>query len=117
MKNLFIIILSLFIFYSCGPEEKKENTEQTSNVNQDSSLVVNQNRSETNETGISKSSDKNEVIYKFKKGDEYKYKMTSYSSQDQQVETDTLITLLAVGMFCLGVASLSNFNDEVLDEI
>ncbi len=91
MKNLFIIILSLFIFYSCGSEDKKENTDQTSNVTQDSSLVVNQNRSETNETGISKSTDKNEVIYKFKKGDEYKYKMTSYSSQDQQVETDTLM--------------------------
>ena len=32
-------------------------------------------------------------------------------------DTDTLITLLAIGMFCLGVASLSNFNDEALDEI
>ena len=33
------------------------------------------------------------------------------------VDTDTLITLLAIGMFCLGVASLSEFKDDVLDEI
>jgi hypothetical protein len=32
-------------------------------------------------------------------------------------ETDTILTLLAIGMFCLGVASLSEFKDEALDEI
>lgn len=33
------------------------------------------------------------------------------------VDTNSLITLLAIGMFCLGLASLSAFKDEVLDEI
>lgn len=32
-------------------------------------------------------------------------------------ETDILITLLAIGMFCLGVAALSDFKDEELDQI
>ena len=32
-------------------------------------------------------------------------------------EMDTLITLLAIGMFCLGVAALSNMDDQALDEI
>jgi hypothetical protein len=32
-------------------------------------------------------------------------------------ETDTLITLLAIGMFCLGVASLDQTNEEELDKI
>ena len=32
-------------------------------------------------------------------------------------DTDTMITLLAIGLFCLGVASLSEFKDEALDEI
>ena len=32
-------------------------------------------------------------------------------------DTDTLITLLAIGMFCLGVAALSNFDEEELDKI
>ncbi len=31
--------------------------------------------------------------------------------------TDTLITLLAIGVFCLGLATLSQTNDESLDEI
>jgi hypothetical protein len=33
------------------------------------------------------------------------------------LETETIITLMAVGMFCLGVAALSDFKDDVLDEI
>ena len=33
------------------------------------------------------------------------------------METETVITLMAVGMFCLGVAALSDFKDDVLDEI
>ena len=32
-------------------------------------------------------------------------------------DTDTMITLLAIGLFGLGVASLSEFKDEALDEI
>ena len=32
-------------------------------------------------------------------------------------DTNTIITLLSIGMFCLGVASLSEFKDEALDEI
>lgn len=32
------------------------------------------------------------------------------------VETDTLITLLAIGVFCLGLAALSQVQDEKLDE-
>jgi len=32
-------------------------------------------------------------------------------------EADTLITLLAIGMFCLGVASLSQVREELLDQI
>ena len=32
-------------------------------------------------------------------------------------EPDTVITLLAVGMFCLGIAALSDFKDSILDEI
>lgn len=32
-------------------------------------------------------------------------------------ETDTLITLLAIGLFCLGLAALSQFQDEKLDEV
>ena len=32
-------------------------------------------------------------------------------------DTDTMITLLAIGMFCLGIASLSEFKNEALDEI
>lgn len=32
-------------------------------------------------------------------------------------ETETIITLLAIGMFCLGIAALSDFKDEGLDEI
>jgi hypothetical protein len=31
--------------------------------------------------------------------------------------TDTLITLLAIGMFCLGVAALDGAKEETLDEI
>jgi hypothetical protein len=32
-------------------------------------------------------------------------------------DTDTLITLLAIGMFCLGVAALDQVNEEELDKI
>jgi hypothetical protein len=32
-------------------------------------------------------------------------------------DTDTLITLLAIGMFCLGVAALDGAKEETLDEI
>jgi len=32
-------------------------------------------------------------------------------------EAETLITLLAIGMFCLGVAALDQVNDEELDKI
>jgi hypothetical protein len=32
-------------------------------------------------------------------------------------DADTLITLLAIGLFCLGLASLSQFQDEQLDNI
>lgn len=33
------------------------------------------------------------------------------------VEMETIITLMAIGLFCLGIAALSDFKDEVLDEI
>ena len=33
------------------------------------------------------------------------------------VDTDTLITLLAIGMFCLGLAALDKINEEELDKI
>lgn len=33
------------------------------------------------------------------------------------VDTDTLITLLAIGMFCLGLAALDQVKDEELDKI
>ena len=32
-------------------------------------------------------------------------------------EADTMITLLAIGMFCLGVTALDHVDEEVLDEI
>ena len=32
-------------------------------------------------------------------------------------EMETIITLMAIGMFCLGVAALSDFRDNELDEI
>ena len=32
-------------------------------------------------------------------------------------DTDTLITLLAIGMFCLGVVALNQVNEKELDEI
>ena len=32
-------------------------------------------------------------------------------------ETETLITLLGIGVFCLGLAALSNVDDQALDEI
>jgi hypothetical protein len=33
------------------------------------------------------------------------------------VETDTLIMLLAIGLFCLGVAALSKSDEEALDQV
>ena len=32
-------------------------------------------------------------------------------------DTDTLITLLAIGMFCLGLTTLDQVNEEELDSI
>lgn len=32
-------------------------------------------------------------------------------------EMETVMTLVAIGLFCLGVAALSDFKDDALDEI
>jgi len=32
-------------------------------------------------------------------------------------DTDTLITLLGIGLFCLGLAALNQVNEEELDQI
>jgi uncharacterized protein YxeA len=94
MKNVLILLVLLLLAAACSTDDKKENIEKS---DEESSIVKGDNEEaveiNSDESAASIDAPKvNQVLYKFEAGDELKYRMTSYSTQEQYLETDTAMS-------------------------
>ncbi len=93
MKKTILIFTLMLLMTTCSTDDKKQG-EQIA-VSDSSSSKKSEIASNTEDVIDEPALQKDEMVevkYKFKKGDKYQYRMTSYSSQDQSVVTDTTMS-------------------------
>jgi hypothetical protein len=88
LKNLIVLVAFSLIFISCG--EKNNKSDKVLSDKEKYSF----DSSDVKTEGIDNSGKPFQLQYKFKKGDEYTYRLTTLSDNNQKITADTTITSL-----------------------